>query len=775
MYIFLYSKSFCQCILFSYKAGLYVTQNKKINIMEINYNQLKMRLTEINQTLFELVNKTKAIPSMSELRFKQWERTLSGIDRQLSEEIVRVAVIGAIKSGKSTFTNSLFHGDYLKRGAGVVTSIVTRIRTGAQLQATLMMKNINEINTEIRQALVLFPDVHWHSDDGQFDIQDKQDRETLNHALNQLEADKRIEKDSRNQNVLLLESYLKGYERISSMLSNDSTTHTFESSDFLEHQQFVGNQSLAVYVKDIEIQLIAKDTASGNIEFADCQGSDSPNPMHIAMIQDYLHKAHLLLYVISSRTGVRQADIRFLSIIQKMGIMDHVLFVINCDLSEHEHVHDLKQIIDKITDDVSIMCGHSEIFSFSALLNLFEDTRKKLSSRDSQRLKQWQSDKDLYRLSQAQSQKFNQILNDRLTHQRFTLLLKSNIERQAIIAHGLFDLTRIHQDILKKDRTEAERIIHKIQEQQHNMEQIRKMVKETLDGAMQTTRQELANDVDHFFDRKHGQLMNDIQDYIQQYTLDPKKYDTQLNGGVFSKALYAAFQDFKNLLDVFMTEQINPEMHRFVVDEEKKIRIFLNRIGKSYDVMVQDAIKDYGFAVKEFGIMINDEPLMKMEPVDMEAIKMSNNLKIPSLLTSMHYSARIRTEAIFNLGAMGIVRWVKKIFKKPAQNKEYKIKALKKSIRPMKREILRSIHDHFRDVQENLKYQYLFKLIRSATQELYENMMDRFQVMTTDLSEMVTLVGKGKEDRVEAVHLLQDLERASSSLIEEISNVRKQF
>jgi GTPase SAR1 family protein len=743
--------------------------------MEINYNQFKKRLTEINLTLYQLVEKTKAIPSMSELRFKQWENTLRGIDRQLAEELVRVAVIGAIKSGKSTFTNSLFHGDYLKRGAGVVTSIVTRIRTGEQLKATLIMKDRDEINTEIRQALVLFPDTQWQSDNGQFEIHNEQDRQALNQALKTLSADKRIEQDSRSQNTVLLESYLKGYERISPMISNDSTTHIFDGNQFSEHQKFVGDQSLAVYVKDIEIQLCAEDTASGNIEFADCQGSDSPNPMHIAMIQEYLLKAHLLLYVVSSRTGIRQADIRFVSMIQKMGIMDQILFVINCDLSEHEHVADLNQIIEKITEDISVMCPEPEIYAFSALLNLFEDTRKKLSSRDRQRLKQWQADRDLYRLSQEQTILFHQLLNDRLTHQRFTLLLKSNMERQAVIAHGIYDLTRIHQDILKKDRTEAERIIRKIQEQQHNMEQIRKMVKETLDGAMQKNRQELANDVDHFFDSKYGRLIKDIHAFIQQYAIDPQKYDTQLNDGVFSKALYAAFQDFKNSLDIFMTEQVNPELHRFVVDQEKKIRAFLNRISRSYDVMVQDAIKDYGIAVKEFGIVINDEPLMKMEAVDMETIKTNDLLHIPSLLTSMNYSTRIRTEALVNLGALGFVRWLKKIFKKPVTNKEYKIKALRRSIRPMKREILHSIHDHFQDVQENLKYQYLFKLINSATQELYEKMMDRFQVLTTDLSEMVTLVGRGKDERDEAVKLLQNLEKASSALIDQISNNRQLF
>ena len=738
-----------------------------------NYDQYKTRLIEINQTLFSLVEQTKAIPSMSELRFKQWEKTIRGIDRQLAEELVRVAVIGAIKSGKSTFTNALFHGDYLKRGAGVVTSIVTRIRTGDQLKATLVIKALDEINREIRQALVLFPDVQWHSSDGLFDIQREKDRQTLNQALKSLSSDKRIDQDARSQNTILLESYLKGYDRICQLISDYSTTHAFDGSQFSEHQQFVSDQGLAVYVKDIEIQLIADNTVLENIEFADCQGSDSPNPMHIAMIQDYLLKAQLLLYVISSRTGIRQADIRFLSMIQKMGIMDHILFVINCDLSEHEHISDLNQIIEKITQDIDVMCPQPEVFALSALMNLFADTKKQLSTRDRQRLKQWQSDRDLYLFSQSETQRFNHVLNDRLTHQRFTLLLKSNIERQAIIAHGIYDLTRIHQDILKKDRTSAEQIIQKIQEQQRNMEQIRKMVKDTLNGAMQKTRQALANEIDHFFDSKYGQLMTDIKHFINQYAIDPTQYNRHLDDGIFSKALYAVFQDFKNNLDIFMTGQINPSLHRFVVDQEKEINSFLYRISKSYDVMVQDAIKDYGIAVKEFGIVINDEPLMQMEGVDMETIKANDQLQVPSLLTSMHYSARIRTEAMLNLGALGFVRWIKRIFKRPVESKEYKIKALKKSIRPMKREILQSIHDHFKDVRENFKYQYMFKLVDAATQELYEKMMDRFQVLTTDLSEMVTLVGKGKNERDEATQQLQNLEQASAALIESISTDRQ--
>ena len=71
---------------------------------------------------------------------------------QLSEEIIRVAVVGPIKSGKSTFTNSVLKGDYLKRGAGVVTSIVTRVRRGKILVAKLFFKSWDEVNAEVDQA-----------------------------------------------------------------------------------------------------------------------------------------------------------------------------------------------------------------------------------------------------------------------------------------------------------------------------------------------------------------------------------------------------------------------------------------------------------------------------------------------------------------------------------------------------------------------------------------------------------------------------------------------
>ena len=90
----------------------------------------KRSILELNQEVSELFRTARSIPGLADHNFGDWEKTCESLPAQMEEDLVRVAVVGAIKSGKSTFLNSLLHGDFLKRGAGVVTSIVTRVRAG---------------------------------------------------------------------------------------------------------------------------------------------------------------------------------------------------------------------------------------------------------------------------------------------------------------------------------------------------------------------------------------------------------------------------------------------------------------------------------------------------------------------------------------------------------------------------------------------------------------------------------------------------------------------
>jgi len=400
----------------------------------------------------------------------------------MSEQIIRIAVVGTIKSGKSTFINSLFKGDYLKRGAGVVTSIITRVRSGKQLNAKLLFKSWDEVNSEIDQALVLFPSADWRTEKNRFDIRRKGERIDLQKALSSLGTEHLFTNYTRNLNSVLLSSYIQGYEKIKDMISSNTTTSEYEGNRFTEHWAFVGDGSMAVYLRDIQLEIDSGNIDS-NIEITDCQGSDSPNPLHLAMIQDYLLLTHLIIYVVSSRTGLREADLKFLSIIKKMGIMDNILFVINCDFSEHESIKDLQALIEKVKEELSLIKPDPEIYSMSALFNLFKVRNGNLSQKDRLRLAQWEKEKEIAAFSDRETDRFESMFYNKLTRNSCSLLLKNHLERLSVILSGISHWISVNQNILTRDADSANEVIEKIKHNQTRMNQIKSVIKNTLDGS----------------------------------------------------------------------------------------------------------------------------------------------------------------------------------------------------------------------------------------------------------------------------------------------------
>ncbi|CAN2049303.1 Dynamin family protein [Candidatus Magnetomoraceae bacterium gMMP-13] len=738
-----------------------------------NYNSLKTETIQINEEISSLFLMAEAMPGASNQSFSAWKKVSAEIKKQMSEDIVRVAAIGSIKSGKSTFVNSLFKGDYLKRGAGVVTSIVTRIRTGSLPVASLYFKTWDEVNSDMRQSMVLFPSISWDTVDGLFDIRREKDRQILKEALESLDSDKLISNDTRNINSVLLDSYLKGYEHVKDIISSNGSTRHYKGKKLEKHKDFVGNQYLAVYLKDIELQLAIQNGLE-NIEIADCQGSDSPNPMHLAMIQDYLLKTHFLIYVISSRTGLRQADIRFLSMIKQMGIMDNIIFVLNCDLSEHDSLEDLKRLVTGVFEEISMIRPDPEVYVFSSIFNLFKDISHLISHKDKLRLKQWEEQRELCLFSNQETKLFQKSLHDKLKTQRFSLLLKNNLERLSIMASGMNDRARIRQDILLKDRNDAEEIIKKINDKQKGMQQIKLMIKDTLSGALVKIKLELGRDVDSLFDDRSGQLIKDIFNFIRNYSVSFYQYENLLNESGYSTALYTIFQEFKTALDTFMSEVINPRLIKFILDEENKITNFISQITVPYEAMIQDSINDYASSLKELGISLREEVDKNMQVIDMNSIKGTLGLEMPTLLAIMRYSARVKTEAIIRVGFYGIIKFIKKILKKSStDNKKDEFAMLKKSIRSMKKETENSILVHFIDYRENIKYQYIFKLVEAISRHLHDRMTARFDMLSEDFSEMTELAGQSRKKREQALNKLKEIENKSEDFIKRIDNIRK--
>lgn len=711
------------------------------------FQKTREEIISVNEKTLNLLIQAETILGRTASSFDQWKQICANINQNLMDHVVRIAVVGAIKSGKSTLVNALLQDDYLKRGAGVVTSIVTRIRQGTKLQARLYFKSWDEVNTEIEQALVLFPSDEWLNQDRNFDIRRSKDRMALADALNALDAGLRVAQDGLNANGVLLSSYLKGYDRVEAYVGPEGTTAEFDQKRFGEHRTFVGDDTLAVYLKDIQLSITDGDLGS-NIEIADCQGSDSPNPLHMAMIQDYLLKAHLIIYVISSRTGLRQADIRFLSIIKQMGISDNILFVCNCDINEHESLSDLQALVQKINDELALMLPKSQMFVFSALYHLFKDRMVDLPPRDKAQLTQWEKAVDLAKLSADEILRLKRELTRKLTRERSALLLQNQLERLDIISSGLHHWVELSRDLLRRDAKDVHSMTERVLSHQGYIQQVQSMVRSTLDGGMQTISAELKNKVDSFFDQHSGPLLQIVLGFVRNYLIDLNRYREYLNNSGFTQALYLVFQDFKQAVDTQMAEKINPEIMRFISRLEFRLKDHFNKVAEPYEAMVRDATEQYQQALGQFDLTrIPGQWAFNTTP-DLDGIKQAEGLSLPPAAATMRYSANVKTEAILRLGFYSLVRVVRKLLKKQSEDKNAEeLEALKYSIRRMKRETERSIIAHFRDYQENIKFQYILRLVDAARSRLFEGLTEHFSTYLADLQELITTMGGKRNDK----------------------------
>ena len=75
----------------------------------------------------------------------------------------------------------------------------------------------------------------------------------------------------------------------------------------------------------------------------------------------------------------------------------------------------------------------------------------------------------------------------------------------------------------------------------------------------------------------------------------------------------------------------------------------------------------------------------------------------------------------------------------------------------MKKETEGSLVFHFKNYKENLKFQYIFKLLDDASNHIYDVMMERFHDYTQDLSQLTSSTAKKQVDKEALARALQDM------------------
>jgi len=316
-------------------------------------------------------------------------------------------------------------------------------------------------------------------------------------------------------------------------------------------------------------------------------------------------------------------------------------------------------------------------------------------------------------------------------------------------------------------------LISKMTYHQQQMTQVASLVKNTLEGASQKIKLDLKQTIDRFFDARTGTVVKDMLTFVRNFHLNLEPYESTLESSRFTEALYLVYQDFKSAVDKHLAETIHPRIVKYLGGEEQEIKSQLESVATPYAAMVQEALSDYQASMVDTGASQRITPGTEMVLTDLKALKMRDKLSLPPVETTMRYSARIKTEAVIRLGLYSAVKVFQKLFQKSdtRQNRR-KQKALQDGFKRMKQETERSISMQFRDYQENVKFQYLFRLTDTMVHQLNEDLRERFQIYYTDASQMIALVKEEHVDKERIKKSMQEIGETAREYLERIEKLR---
>jgi hypothetical protein len=400
--------------------------------------------------------------------------------------------------------------------------------------------------------------------------------------------------------------------------------------------------------------------------------------------------------------------------------------------------------------------------------------RESLPEKDRQRLSIWEGQQAMAEFAGRETERFHADFDRALTKERAHLLLKNHVERMALISSGMARWIDLNRDILSGDLKGAIAIAERIQGHQDQIDQVKALIHSSLTGALVTEKKRLRADVDGFFSRRPGKVVGDTLAFVRSYSVSYQRFEEYLESAGFTHTLYLVFQAFRQDLDAYVAENVNPAIIRFAKEEEEKIVAFLIGAVNPYHVMVRNVLSGYDGMMKEIEKTDGSDGGGLSERPDLTAIKQRLGLSLPPMAASLHYSALIKTDAALRLGVYSAAGFIKRLFRKTGKShKEEKILALQDGVKRMKRETERALAFHFKNYRENLKFQFVLKLADAVSKSIYDTLVARFQIYATDLTSLMGLMDRQGEEREGALAKLADMAGRNDALNGRIERVRR--
>ena len=565
--------------------------------------QAHQALMEEIGRLEELAREWTGLFPQAAAQGRHWQKVLSQVEAHAAEDTCRLAVVGAVKSGKSTMINALVGQDLLRRGAGILTAMITRVQPGRESRAVLRFKGWDEINGEIRRALGLLPNPRLVDRATPLDLQEAPDRELLAQVLAEAQEADLWAGGSLDQNYLLLKSYLEGYDLLKGLMPASGVL-SLAGPDLARHRELVTREATAVYLKDVLLTIPFPWPAQG-VELGDCQGSDSPFPQHLAQVLAYLIKSDLVLYVVSSRVGLRQADFQFLAELKRMGLIPHILALLNLDLGEHTSYAEVVKIRDRVAQELASWQPNPRVYAFSALkllLNRRQARGENLDPREAAVLKVWATDPDSAAFADAEAARFDPDLKAVLADLKTRRLAGGSLAQVKMVARGLREQLELTGDLLTRGVDAIKELETRLEARRQPLHATMATLSQTMEGAGNRLKKALRTRVDGLLDRHSGRVGKDLDGFIRNFTPDWDHLAPVAGPPVFRAVLYQLFQDFAKALAHHVTAEVNVALVEFIREQEEWLRQELAHLWQPLFLTLQEALTLYYREIADLGL-----------------------------------------------------------------------------------------------------------------------------------------------------------------------------
>lgn len=737
------------------------------------YLQFKKKIEQRVDVVERMIEELEAFHLAEKSAAARWRDHLEQVRGSLEDSLLRVAVVGSVKSGKSTLINALAGKDLLKRGAGIITAFITRILTNGEIGGWVELKPWSQICEEMNAALRMLPVSQEEMAAGDaLDVRQAEDRARLKAWLERTQREWQQARGQLDPSFILLNSYLEGYGRLHKNVGDTVNRLVFDQHSLAQHQRYVGQEGQAVYVRDMEIHYPVPWLGE-KIEVADCQGSDSPNPLHLALLQQYLLKCHFILYVISSRTGLREADFKLLDFIKTLRMFPQTFFILNVDLDVHSHAEDLEKLTERVRSELGWVVSNPQLYCFSALYHLLEGLDATAPERDQRRLAMWREDPALTARTEAGYHLFQTHMAQRISSQRTRVLLGSGLSRLTMVAGSINDTTRAHQRFMDQNLGSLKKSMKHLKNKQKALQGTLGTLENAIAGLKESLRKELDVAVGRYFDTTTGPIIQETLDMVEHYPVDAQYQRDLADYRQLLRQLHRFYLEFRQNLARYLIEKVNLRVIEFAKEQEEFLQDRLKHSSRAFWSLFVTALEDYRKELADFSIDLRS--VGAADECDWSGLE---KIAPPSFSAFVDEQMVGRGALLMKFGLGRLTRYLNQLKKRIGRRKAAKQSApqenesFQEAVSLVKSETKSELLYDFRDYRQNFKYAYLYRILDEGTEQLLKSFKGRAEMAQLDFANLLKQSELEGEERENLLQALTRIGQISEAMAEELDGFR---